>query len=71
MIGEKALALMPALEKWVQPKPSIDTVKVAANYMDPQGRLLVKNIYDHMAQSGAGSGRQDGEGRGVYRPQFR
>lgn len=49
MIGEKALALMPVMEKWVQPKPSIDTVKVAANYMDPQGRLLVKNIYDQLA----------------------
>lgn len=53
MIGEKALAVMPVLEKWVEPKPSIDTVKVAANYMDPQGRLLVKNIYDQVAWSQA------------------
>lgn len=49
MVGEKALALMPVLEKWVQPKPSIDTVKIAANYMDPQGRLQVQNIYDQVA----------------------
>lgn len=49
MIGEKAQALLPVLEKWVQPKPTIDTVKIAANYMDPQGRLMVKNIYDQVA----------------------
>lgn len=49
MIGEKAQAMMPILEKWVQPKPTLDTVKIAANYMDPQGRLMVKNIYDQVA----------------------
>jgi NitT/TauT family transport system substrate-binding protein len=49
MIGEKAQAMLPILEKWVEPKPTLDTVKVAANYMDPQGRLLVKNIYDQVA----------------------
>lgn len=58
MVGEKALAVMPILEKWVEPKPSIDTVKVAANYMDPQGRLLVKNIYDQVAW-GQGQGLVD------------
>lgn len=49
MIGEKAQAVLPILEKWVEPKPSIDTVKIAANYMDPQGRLLVKNVHDQLA----------------------
>lgn len=49
MIGEKALAVMPILEKWVEPKPTLDTVKIAANYMDPQGRLMVQNIYDQVA----------------------
>lgn len=49
MVGEKALAAMPALEKWVQPKPTLDIVKVGANYMDPQARLMVKNIYEQVA----------------------
>ncbi|HEX6958855.1 MAG TPA: ABC transporter substrate-binding protein [Ferrovibrio sp.] len=49
MAGEKALAAMPALEKWVKPTPTLDVVKIGANYMDPQGRLDVKNIYEQLA----------------------
>lgn len=49
VFGPKAEAAYPILEKWVDPKPSFEVVKIAANYMDPQGRLLVKNIYDQVA----------------------
>lgn len=49
VFGAKAEAAFPILEKWVEPKPSYDVVKVSANFMDPQGRLLVKNIYDQVA----------------------
>lgn len=47
--GSKAEAAFPILEKWVEPKPSYEVVKVSANFMDPQGRLLVKNVYDQVA----------------------
>ncbi len=49
VFGAKAEAAFPILEKWVEPKPSYEVVKVSANFMDPQGRLLVKNIYDQVA----------------------
>ncbi len=49
VFGAKAEAAYPILEKWVEPKPSYEVVKVSANFMDPQGRLLVKNIYDQVA----------------------
>jgi len=49
MFAEKAQAAMPILEKWVKPTPTFAIAKVAANYMDPKGRLLVKNIYDQLA----------------------
>ena len=49
MFAEKAQALMPILEKWVKPTPTFEVAKVAANYMDPKGRLLVQNIYDQLA----------------------
>jgi NitT/TauT family transport system substrate-binding protein len=49
MFAEKAQAVMPILEKWVKPTPTFEVAKVAANYMDPKGRLLVKNIYDQVA----------------------
>lgn len=45
----KAAALLPILEKWVEPKPTLDTLKLSANYMDPQGRLLVQNVYEQVA----------------------
>ena len=49
MVGEKAQAALPALEKWVKPVPTLEVVKIGANYMDPQGRLMVKNVYDQVA----------------------
>lgn len=45
----RADAAFPILQKWVDPKPSLEVVKVSANYMDMYGRLLVKNIYDQVA----------------------
>jgi NitT/TauT family transport system substrate-binding protein len=47
--GDAAKALMPVLTKWVDPKPSYETVQQAANYMDPQGRLHVQSVYDQVA----------------------
>jgi NitT/TauT family transport system substrate-binding protein len=49
VFGDKALAALPILQKWVEPTPTLDTVKLAANYMDPQGRLLVQDIYKQVA----------------------
>lgn len=49
VFGAEATALMPVMEKWIDPKPSFETVKVSANYMDPRGRLLVQNVYDQVA----------------------
>ncbi|MFC3676287.1 ABC transporter substrate-binding protein [Ferrovibrio xuzhouensis] len=49
MFAEKAQAALPILEKWVKPTPTFAVAKEAANYMDPKGRLLVKNIYDQLA----------------------
>ncbi len=48
VFGEKADALIPMIQKYVEPKPSPDQVKASASYIDPQGRLLVKNIYDQV-----------------------
>ena len=45
MFGAEAKAALPILQKWVDPKPSAETVEQAANYMDPQGRLRVADIY--------------------------
>jgi NitT/TauT family transport system substrate-binding protein len=47
--GDKADALIPIIQKYVEPKPSPDQVKASASYIDPQGRLLVKNLYDQVA----------------------
>jgi len=49
VFGDTAKALMPVLEKWVDPKPSFETVQQAANYMDPQGRLRVQSVYEQVA----------------------
>ncbi|TXL78852.1 ABC transporter substrate-binding protein [Vineibacter terrae] len=48
VFGDKADALIPIIQKYVEPKPSVDQVKASASYIDPQGRLLVKNIYDQV-----------------------
>jgi NitT/TauT family transport system substrate-binding protein len=49
VFGDKAEALIPMIQKYVEPKPSADQVKASASYIDPKGRLLVKNIYDQVA----------------------
>ncbi|HKU94449.1 MAG TPA: ABC transporter substrate-binding protein [Vineibacter sp.] len=49
VFGDKADALIPMIQKYVEPKPPADQVKASASYIDPQGRLLVKNIYDQVA----------------------
>lgn len=48
VFGDKADALIPMIQKYVEPKPSVDQVRASASYIDPQGRLLVKNIYDQV-----------------------
>jgi NitT/TauT family transport system substrate-binding protein len=45
VFGAEANAALPTLQKWVDPKPSAEAVQQAANYMDPQGRLRVADIY--------------------------
>ena len=47
--GAKADALIPIIQKYVEPAPSADVVKASASYIDPQGRLLVRDIYDQIA----------------------
>jgi NitT/TauT family transport system substrate-binding protein len=49
VFGDKADALIPIIQKYVEPKPTPDQVKASASYIDPQGRLLVKNLYDQVA----------------------
>ncbi|MET0389995.1 MAG: ABC transporter substrate-binding protein [Polyangiales bacterium] len=49
VFGDAAQAALPILERWVDPKPSFETVKQAANYMDPQGRLLTKDVHEQLA----------------------
>ncbi|MCW5745662.1 MAG: ABC transporter substrate-binding protein [Alphaproteobacteria bacterium] len=49
VFGDKAEALIPIIQKYVQPKPSPEQVKASASYIDPKGRLLVKNIYEQIA----------------------
>jgi NitT/TauT family transport system substrate-binding protein len=47
--GPKADALIPIIQKYVEPKPSAEQVKASASYIDPKGRLLVKNIHEQVA----------------------
>lgn len=49
VFGADAAALMPVFERWVQPKPTLETVKLSANYADAQGRLQVKSVRDQVA----------------------
>lgn len=49
VFGEKAEALIPIVQKYVEPRPSADLVRASASYIDPQGRLLVKNIHEQVA----------------------
>jgi NitT/TauT family transport system substrate-binding protein len=43
--GAEAEALFPIMKKYVQPEPTPQTVIAGANYIDPEGRLLVSDIY--------------------------
>lgn len=45
VFGAEAKAVLPILQKWVDPKPDEHTVALSANFMDAQGRLLVADIY--------------------------
>ncbi len=45
VFGDKADAVIAIIQKYVEPKPTADQVKSSANYIDPQGRLLVGDIY--------------------------
>jgi NitT/TauT family transport system substrate-binding protein len=47
--GAEAQALMPIFSKWVDPKPTLELAEASANYMDPQGRLLVGDIYKQVS----------------------
>jgi NitT/TauT family transport system substrate-binding protein len=47
--GDKADALIPIIQKYVEPKPTPDQVRASASYIDPKGRLLVKNLHDQVA----------------------
>ena len=49
VFGPKADALIPILQKYVKPEPSADQVKASVSFIDPKGRLLVKNLYDQVA----------------------
>lgn len=48
VFGEKADALVSIIQKYVEPKPSADQVKASASFIDPQARLLVRDIYDQV-----------------------
>ena len=43
--GPKADAVIAIIQKYVEPKPSAEQVQQSANFIDPQGRLLVNDIY--------------------------
>ena len=49
VFGEKADALIPIIQKYVDPKPTPEQVKASASFIDPKGRLLVKNLHDQLA----------------------
>jgi NitT/TauT family transport system substrate-binding protein len=42
---DKSDAVIAIIQKYVEPKPTPEQVKSSANYIDPQGRLLVGDIY--------------------------
>lgn len=49
VFGPKADALIPILQKYVKPEPSAEQVKASVSFIDPKGRLLVRNLYDQVA----------------------
>jgi NitT/TauT family transport system substrate-binding protein len=48
IFGPKADELIAIIQKYVEPKPSVEQVKGSASYIDPQGRLLVNDIYSQV-----------------------
>jgi NitT/TauT family transport system substrate-binding protein len=46
--GPKADAVIAIIQKYVEPKPSAEQVQQSANFIDPQGRLLVSDIYSQV-----------------------
>ncbi|HEY7608764.1 MAG TPA: ABC transporter substrate-binding protein [Alphaproteobacteria bacterium] len=49
VFGAEAEALFPIMKKYVQPEPTPATVLAGANFIDPEGRLLVSDIYRQVA----------------------
>lgn len=49
VFGAKADALIPILQKYVQPRPSRARVLASVSYIDPQARLEVADIYRQVA----------------------
>jgi len=49
VFGAKAEALLPIMQKWVRPEPTAEQVIASANFIDPKGRLLVKDLHDQVA----------------------
>jgi len=48
VFGPKADAVIAIIQKYVEPKPSPEQVQQSANFIDPQGRLLVNDIYSQV-----------------------
>jgi NitT/TauT family transport system substrate-binding protein len=49
VFGAEARAALPSLQKWVEPKPTLETAELAANYADPLGRLQVQDVAKQVA----------------------
>ena len=49
VFGAAAQAVLPILERWVEPRPTLEIAEASANYMDPKGRLMVGDIYKQVA----------------------
>lgn len=49
VFGPKADALIPMLQKYVKPEPTSDQVKASVSFIDPQGRLMVRDLYNQVA----------------------
>ena len=49
VFGAKADALVPIIQKYVQPAPTPEQVLASVSFIDPEGRLKVQDIYDQVA----------------------
>ncbi len=49
VFGPKADALIPILQKYVKPEPTADQVKASVSFIDPEGRLMVRDLYNQVA----------------------